>query len=127
MESPPLSGRHFLQIPGPTNVPERVLQAMHRAVPDHRGRELPELTYECVAGLKQVFGTTTGEVVFYSGSGSSAWEGSIVNPLRPGSRVLAFNLGFFSHAYAEVAGRLGMDVDEVDLDWGLGTPAQVVH
>lgn len=127
MESPPLSGRHFLQIPGPTNVPERVLQAMDRAVPDHRGRELPELTYECVEGLKRVFGTTAGDVVFYSGSGSSAWEASIVNTLRPGSRVLAFNVGFFSHTYAEVARRLGMDVDEVDRDWGLGTPAQVVH
>jgi alanine-glyoxylate transaminase/serine-glyoxylate transaminase/serine-pyruvate transaminase len=127
MEAPTLSGRHFLQIPGPTNVPERVQRAMDRAVADHRGRELPELTYECIAGLKEVFGTSAGHVVFYSGSGSSAWEGSIVNTLSPGSRVLAFNLGFFSHTYAEVARRLGMDVDEVDLDWGLGTPAAVVQ
>jgi len=120
-------GRHFLQIPGPTNVPDRVLRAMDRPVPDHRGAELPALVSEVTAGLKQVFQTASGEIALFAASGTGGWEASLVNTLNPGERVLAFNLGQFSHLYAECARGLGAVVDEVDVPWGSGVPADVVH
>ncbi|HEV2356775.1 MAG TPA: aminotransferase class V-fold PLP-dependent enzyme [bacterium] len=122
-----MAGRHFLQIPGPTNVPERVLRAMDRAVIDHRGPELPAIVAEAVAGLKQVFGTTRGEIVLYPGSGTGAWEASLVNTLSPGDHVLAFVNGHFSHLYAECARGLGLAVDAVDVPWGDGVPPEQVH
>ncbi len=121
-----MTGRHFLQIPGPTNVPERVLRAMDRAVPDHRGPEMPALAREIVDRLRPVFGTKSAEIVLYPGSGTAAWEASLVNTLSPGDRVLAFNIGHFSHLYADCARRMGMVVDELDLEWGIGvTPSRV--
>ncbi|TMJ07315.1 MAG: aminotransferase class V-fold PLP-dependent enzyme [Bacillati bacterium ANGP1] len=122
-----MPGRHFLQIPGPTNVPDRVLRAMDRPVPDHRGAELPALVSEVTAGLKQVFQTASGEIALFPASGTGGWEASLVNTLNPGERVLAFNLGQFSHLYAECARGLGAVVDEVDVPWGSGVPADVVH
>ncbi|MDR7521476.1 MAG: aminotransferase class V-fold PLP-dependent enzyme [Armatimonadota bacterium] len=121
------AGRHFLQIPGPTNVPDRVLRAMDRPVPDHRGPELPALVGEVVDGLRQVFQTSRGEIVLYPGSGTGAWEASIVNTLSPGDGVLAFNTGHFSHLYAECARRVGAVVDEVDLPWTRGVPSDLVY
>ncbi len=122
-----MPGRHFLQIPGPTNVPDRILRAMDRPVPDHRGPELPTLVEESLAGLRQVFQTTRGEIVLYPGSGTAAWEASLVNTVSPGDRVLAFNIGHFSHLYAECARQHGIVVDEIDLPWGDGVPPQLVH
>jgi alanine-glyoxylate transaminase/serine-glyoxylate transaminase/serine-pyruvate transaminase len=122
-----MSGRHFLQIPGPTNVPERVLRAMDRAVPDHRGPVLPELVGEVLTNLKQIFQTTRGEIVLYPSSGTGAWEASIVNTLSPGDRVLAFNIGHFSHLYSDCARKLGVVVDEVDLPWSRGVPQDLVQ
>jgi alanine-glyoxylate transaminase / serine-glyoxylate transaminase / serine-pyruvate transaminase len=122
-----MPGRHFLQIPGPTNVPERILRAMDRAVIDHRGPELPDLVGEIISGLKQVFRTTRGEIILYPGSGTGAWEASVVNTLNPGDRALAFNIGHFSHLYSECARRFGIDVDAVDLPWGQGVPAELVY
>ena len=115
-----MPGRPFLQIPGPTNVPERVLRAMDRAVPDHRGPEMPALTAEIVSGLRGVFGARDAEIVLYPGSGTAAWEASLANTLSPGDRILALNIGHFSHLYAECARRLGMAVDELDAEWGSG-------
>jgi alanine-glyoxylate transaminase/serine-glyoxylate transaminase/serine-pyruvate transaminase len=112
------SGRHFLQIPGPTNVPERVLRAMDRPVPDHRGPEMPALVSEIRAGLRTVFKSERGEPVIFPGSGTGAWEASLVNTLSPGERVLSFENGHFAHLYAEAARQLGMQVDEVKLRWG---------
>src|SRR5439155_773825 len=120
-------GRHFLQIPGPTNVPDRVLRAMDRPVPDHRGGELPALVSEVASGLKQIFQTASGKIALFAASGTGGWEASLVNTLNPGERVLAFNLGQFSHLYAECARGLGAVVDEVDVPWGSGVPADVVH
>lgn len=122
-----MSGRHFLQIPGPTNVPERILRAMDRPVPDHRGPELPPLVAEIVAGLRAIFQTSRGEVVLFPASGTGAWEATIVNTLNPGDRVLAFNVGHFSHLFTECARRHGMKVDEVDLPWDQGVPAHLLQ
>ncbi|HEV2439576.1 MAG TPA: aminotransferase class V-fold PLP-dependent enzyme [bacterium] len=122
-----MAGRHFLQIPGPTNVPERVLRAMDRAVVDHRGPELPAVVNEAVAGLRQVFGTTRGEIVLYPASGTGAWEASLVNTLDPGDHLLAFVNGHFSQLYAECARRLGLVVEAVEVPWGEGVPPELVH
>src|SRR5256886_1254828 len=112
------SGRHFLQIPGPTNVPERVLRAMDRPVPDHRGPEMTSLVAEIRAGLRTVFRSERGEPVIFPGSGTGAWEASLVNTLSPGERVLSFENGHFARLYGEAARQLGMQVDEVKLRWG---------
>jgi alanine-glyoxylate transaminase/serine-glyoxylate transaminase/serine-pyruvate transaminase len=113
-----MPGRHFLQIPGPTNVPERVLRAMDRPVPDHRGPEMPALVAEIRTGLRKVFKTENGEPVIFPGSGTGAWEASLVNTLSPGDRVLSFENGHFAKLYADAARALGMQVDEIKLRWG---------
>lgn len=122
-----MSGRHFLQIPGPTNVPERVLRAMDRPVPDHRGPELPALVAEIRDNLRQIFQTTRGEIILYPASGTGAWEASLVNTVSPGERVLAFHTGYFSHLYADCARRVGAAVDEIELPWDGGVPPATVH
>jgi alanine-glyoxylate transaminase/serine-glyoxylate transaminase/serine-pyruvate transaminase len=122
-----MSGRRFLQVPGPTNVPDRVRQAMDRPVIDHRGTELPPLTAEIVERMRGVFGTSSAEIVLFPGSGTAGWEASIVNTLSPGDRVLAFNLGMFSHGYADCARALGMDVEEIDVEWGRSVPIDALE
>lgn len=122
-----MPGRHFLQIPGPTNVPERILRAMDRPVPDHRGPEMPELVAEIVAGLRYVFQTERGEIALYPGSGTGAWEATLVNTLSPGDRVLAPVIGHFSHLWVEVARAIGLDVDLLDLPWEAGVPADLIR
>ena len=122
-----MSGRHFLQIPGPTNVPDRILRAMDRPVPDHRGPEMPALTKEIVERLRPLFGTTSAEVVLFPGSGTAGWEASLVNTLSPGDHVLTFNNGHFSHTWADGARRLGIEVDEEDVEWGRGVPAELLE
>ena len=103
------SGRHFLQLPGPTNVPDRVLRAMSAPTIDHRGPELAELTHEVLSGLRWVFGTEH-DVVIYPSSATGAWEAALVNTLSPGDRVLAFEQGFFARKWAELARSFGLDV-----------------
>src|SRR5438874_398847 len=114
-----MSGRHFLQIPGPTNVPERILHAIGRATIDHRSSEFAALTREVLEGLKTVF-KTSSEVVVFPGSGSGAWEAALVNTLSPGDKVLAFENGEFARLWTEVARRLGFDVELVPSDWRRG-------
>src|SRR5262249_23606051 len=119
------TGRHFLQIPGPTNVPDRVLRAMDRPVLDHRGPEFARLGAVVLEGLQPVFGTK-GPVVIYPGSGSGAWGGAIVNTLSPGDRVLMFETGHFSSVWKQVAERMGVGVDYVPGDWRHGvSPPEV--
>ena len=96
------SGRHFLQIPGPTNVPDRVLRAMAQPTIDHRSAEFAALGREVLDGLKTVF-KTTGPVVIFPASGTGAWEAALVNTLSPGDKVLAFEIGEFARLWAEVA------------------------
>jgi alanine-glyoxylate transaminase/serine-glyoxylate transaminase/serine-pyruvate transaminase len=113
------TGRHFLQIPGPTNVPDRVLRAMDRPVIDHRGLEFAQLGAEVLEGLKSIF-KTTSPVVIYPASGSGAWEAAIVNTLSPGDRVLMFETGHFSNLWRDIAVRHGLVVDYVPGNWRRG-------
>jgi alanine-glyoxylate transaminase/serine-glyoxylate transaminase/serine-pyruvate transaminase len=107
-----------LQIPGPTNVPERIVRAMSRPVIDHRSPEFAALTRAVVPALQQVFGTREGAVIIYPASGTGAWEASLVNVLAPGQRVLAFDHGHFSAHFAQAARNLGFEVDVIPLPWG---------
>ncbi|MBK0869603.1 aminotransferase class V-fold PLP-dependent enzyme [Saccharopolyspora sp. HNM0986] len=118
-------GNHFLQIPGPTNVPERVLRAMSAPTIDHRGPEFAELTGEVLQAVRPVFGTT-GPVVIYPSSGTGAWEAALVNTLSPGDRVLAFETGHFAVLWREMAEKLGLRVDFVPGDWRHGVDPAVV-
>jgi alanine-glyoxylate transaminase / serine-glyoxylate transaminase / serine-pyruvate transaminase len=119
------SGRHFLQIPGPTNTPDRVLRAMAQPTIDHRSGEFAALGRVVLDGLKRIF-QTSGPVVIFPSSGTGAWEASLVNTLSPGDRVLGFDIGEFSRTWAEVARRLGLDVEMVPGDWRHGVdPAAV--
>ena len=120
------SGRHFLQIPGPTNVPDRVLRAMAAPTIDHRGPEFAGLARQVLAGLAWLCGTT-GPVALYPSSGTGAWEAALVNTLSPGDRVLAFETGHFASLWAQMAGRLGLDVDLVPGDWRHGVDPGQVH
>ena len=120
-----LRGRHFLQIPGPTNVPDRVLRAMAKATIDHRGPEFAKLTHELLNDLKQIF-KTSGTVVIYPSSGTGAWEASLVNTLSPGDKVLMFETGYFATLWRNMGVKLGLDVDFVPGDWRQGVdPAMV--
>lgn len=113
------TGRHFLQIPGPTNVPDRVLRAMNRPVIDHRSAEFTALGKEVLSGLRPVF-QTSGPVVIYPSSGTGAWEAALVNTLSPGDRVLLFETGHFSQLWRQVAEKFGIRVDYVAGDWRRG-------
>jgi alanine-glyoxylate transaminase/serine-glyoxylate transaminase/serine-pyruvate transaminase len=121
------TGRHFLQIPGPTNVPDRVLHAIAFPTIDHRGPEFAELGKEVVAGMRRVF-QTRGTVVIYPSSGTGAWEAALVNTLSPGDRVVMFETGQFATLWRQMAGRLGLEIDFVPGDWRHGVdPAQVAE
>jgi alanine-glyoxylate transaminase / serine-glyoxylate transaminase / serine-pyruvate transaminase len=117
-----MTGRAFLQIPGPTNIPDRVLRAMDRPVIDHRGPEFAALTETVRSGLKTVFGTESGVPMLYPGSGTGAIEASLVNVLSPGERVLVYNYGVFSGGLAAISRRFNLDVDEVVLGYGKTIP-----
>jgi alanine-glyoxylate transaminase/serine-glyoxylate transaminase/serine-pyruvate transaminase len=119
------SGRHFLQIPGPTNVPERILRALSRPTIDHRGPQFARLGREVLDGLARIF-RTAGPVVVYPGSGTGAWEAALVNTLSPGDRVLMFETGHFATLWRDVALRFGLDVELVPGDWRSGVDPQVV-
>lgn len=113
------SGRHFLQIPGPTNVPDRVLRAIARPTIDHRGPEFGRLGLELLEGLKEVFKTGSKVLVFPS-SGTGCWEAALVNTLSPGDKVLMFETGQFATLWREMARNLGLDVEFVPGDWRHG-------
>ena len=116
------SGRHFLQIPGPTNVPDRVLRAIDRPTIDHRGPEFGQLGKAVLAGMKRVF-QTAQDVVIYPASGTGAWEAALVNTLSPGDRVVMAETGHFAALWQKLAKRLGLDVDLVPGDWRHGVDA----
>ena len=120
------SGRHFLQIPGPTNVPDRVLRALSKPTIDHRGPEFATLAKDALSGLKEVF-LTSSPVIIYPGSGTGAWEASLVNTLSPGDTVLMFETGHFATLWRDVATRMGLQVDFVAGDWRHGADPAVVY
>ena len=116
------TGRHFLQIPGPTNVPDRVLRAMDHPVIDHRSAEFANLGAEVLEGVRKVF-QTASPVAVYPASGTGAWEAAIVNTLSPGDRVLLFETGHFSQLWRQVAEKFGIQVDYVPGNWRKGASA----
>jgi alanine-glyoxylate transaminase/serine-glyoxylate transaminase/serine-pyruvate transaminase len=120
------SGRHFLQIPGPTNVPDRVLRAIDNATIDHRGPQFAEIAGECLGGIKAVF-QTTNPVIIFPASGTGAWEAALVNTLSPGDRVLASETGHFSTLWAQMARKLCLDVDVIPGDWRTGANAEAIQ
>jgi len=120
------SGRHFLQIPGPTNVPDRVLRALSRPTIDHRGPEFAGIAREALSGLQRVF-QTSGLVVIYPSSGTGAWEAALVNTLSPDDTVLMFETGHFATLWRDMAVRLGLHVDFVPGDWRHGVDPAVVE
>lgn len=113
-----MPGRHHLFVPGPTNVPDRVLRAMHRAQEDHRSSAFPDLTHGVLRDLKPVFGTTAGRPFVFASTGTGMWEAALTNTLAPGDRVLAARFGQFSHLFIDTAERLALKVDVIDLEWG---------
>jgi len=120
------SGRHFLQIPGPTNVPDRILRAMARPTMDHRGPEFSDLTREVLEGARRIF-QTAADVVIFPSSGTGAWEAALVNTLSPGDAVLMFETGHFATLWRNKAVRLGLEVDFVPTDWRRGVDPGIVE
>jgi alanine-glyoxylate transaminase / serine-glyoxylate transaminase / serine-pyruvate transaminase len=116
------SGLVHLYVPGPTNVPDAVRRAMNVPQEDHRAPDFPELTLPLFADLKKVFATKAGRIFMYPSSGTGAWEAAITNTLNRGDRVLMSRFGQFSHLWAEMAQRLGLDVICIDREWGEGVP-----
>jgi len=121
------AGRHFLQIPGPTNVPDRVLRAIDFPTMDHRGPEFALLGKEVLAGMKRVFNSTHGEVVIYPASGTGAWEAALVNTLCAGDRVLMAETGHFATLWQKLAARLGLEVDFLPGDWRHGADPEAIE
>ena len=121
------AGRHFLQIPGPTNVPERVLRAIDFPTMDHRGPEFATLGKAVLAGMKRVFKTTHSEVVIYPASGTGAWEAALVNTLSPGDRVLMAETGHFASLWQKMATRLGLEAQFLPGDWRHGADPQAIE
>jgi alanine-glyoxylate transaminase / serine-glyoxylate transaminase / serine-pyruvate transaminase len=120
------TGRHFLQIPGPTNVPDRVLRAIDQPTIDHRGAEFAQLGKEVLQGMREVF-KTTHPVVIYPASGTGAWEAALVNTLSPGDRVLMSETGHFASLWRRMAERLGLGVEFLAGDWRHGADAAAIE
>jgi alanine-glyoxylate transaminase/serine-glyoxylate transaminase/serine-pyruvate transaminase len=123
---PRRAGRHFLQIPGPTNVPDRVLRAIDLPTIDHRGPEFATLGKEVLANLKRVFKSTRGEAVIYPASGTGAWEAALVNTLSPGDRVLMAETGHFATLWQKMAAKLGVEVEFLPGDWRHGADPEAI-
>jgi alanine-glyoxylate transaminase/serine-glyoxylate transaminase/serine-pyruvate transaminase len=117
-----MAGRHFLFVPGPTNVPDRVMRSMVIAMEDHRSSRFPELTRGLFPDLLKVYGCRNGEVFIYPSTGTGAWEAALTNTLSPGDKVLAPRFGQFSHLWIDMMQRLGLDVEVLDAEWGEGAP-----
>src|SRR3954454_17713471 len=120
------AGRHFLQIPGPTNVPDRVLRAIDFPTIDHRGADFALLGKTVLSGMKRVFKTTQGEVVIYPASGTGAWEAALVNTLSPGDRVLMYETGHFATLWKTMAVKLGLEPDFIPGDWRHGADPEAI-
>ncbi|MGC8811827.1 MAG: serine--glyoxylate aminotransferase, partial [bacterium] len=119
-----LRGRHFLQIPGPTNVPERILRALSKPTIDHRGPEFAQMTREIISGLQEIC-KTTGRVVIYPSSGTGGWEAALVNTHSPGDKVLIYETGFFANMWRSLASKIGLQVEFLPGDWRRGVEVEL--
>ena len=126
MSNQPASGRHFLQIPGPSNVPDRILRAMAAPTIDHRGPTFAQLSLSVLRDVRQIF-RTDGPVVIYPSSGTGAWEAALSNLLVAGDKVLMFETGHFAALWQGLAKRLGLQVEMVPGDWRHGVDPQAVE
>jgi len=117
-----MPGRHFLFVPGPTNVPDRIQRAMMVPMADHRSSRFPELARPIFGALKEVFQCREGEAFVFCATGTGAWEAALTNTLSPGDRVLAPRYGQFSHLWIDMMQRLGLDVQVIECEWGTGAP-----
>ena len=123
-----MAGRNFLFVPGPTNVPDRILRSMMVAMEDHRSSRFPELTRGLFPGLMRLFGCAEGQAFIFPTTGTGAWEAALVNTLSPGERVLAPRFGQFSHLWIDMMQRLGLEVEVLECEWGEGAPeARIEH
>ena len=120
------AGRHFLQIPGPTNVPDRILRAIGRPTVDHRGPEFGRLGNRVLSGLREIFGTR-GNVLIFPSSGTGAWEAALVNTVSPGDAVLMCETGHFSSLWSEMARRLGLELEVIEGDWRTGASPERIE
>jgi len=118
-----IAGRHFLQIPGPTNVPDRILRAMDAPTMDHRSPAFGRLGLACLEGMKTIFGAERGRVFIYPASGTGAWEAALVNTLSAGDRVLMVETGHFALLWKKLAERLGLAPEFIGTDWRVGADA----
>ncbi|MBZ9908570.1 aminotransferase class V-fold PLP-dependent enzyme [Mesorhizobium sp. BR115XR7A] len=120
-----MAGFTHLFIPGPTNIPEQVRQAMNLPMEDMRAATFPDLTLPLFEDIKRIFKNETGRVFIYPSSGTGAWEAAMTNVLSPGDRVLMSRFGQFSHLWVDMAERLGFEVDVIDCEWGTGVPLEL--
>jgi len=120
-------GRNFLFVPGPTNVPERVLRAMHVPMEDHRASDFPKFTMPLYEDLKKVFQTKDGQVFIFPSSGTGAWEASLTNTRSPGDKMLAPRFGQFCHLWIELAKRHGLEVIVQEEEWGTGASPERIE
>ena len=119
-----MAGRNFLFVPGPTNIPDRVTRSMIISMEDHRSPIFPRLYESILPGLKNLFRTTSGTPFIFPSSGSGCWEAAITNTLSPGDKVLASRFGQFSHLWIEMCKNHGLEVIELDCEWGTGVPLE---
>src|SRR5665213_1107404 len=119
-------GRHFLQIPGPSPVPDRVLRAMDTPIIDHRGPEFAKLAKRCLDGIKTIF-KTTNPVIIYTATGTGAWEAALANTLSPGDRILMVETGQFATLWKKMAERLGLKTEFITTDWRTGADPKAVE
>ena len=119
-----LNGRHFLHVPGPTNIPERVIRAMTSTMEDQRGANFPKFTKPLYEDMKKIFKTKDGTVIMWPSSGTGSWEASLLNTLSPGDKVLTSRFGQFSMLWMDMCKRLGLDVIDIEVEWGEGVPLE---
>ena len=119
-----MAGKNFLFVPGPSNVPDRVLRAMTVAMEDHRSTRFPELSLACLQGLQRLFRTENGTPMIFPSSGTGCWEAALTNCLNPGDRVLASRFGQFSHLWIDMCQRLGFEVEVLEEEWGTGASVE---
>ena len=122
-----MAGRNHLYIPGPTNTPDSILQAMHISMEDHRSPIFPELVKPVLNDLKKIFQTESGTAFAFPATGTAGWEIAITNTLSRGDKVLSYRFGQFSHLWIDLAKRLGLDVEYVEVPWGEGVPLDALQ